>query len=222
MNFHVWSPAFGRQAVSAQSSFQRQESAPVRGFCRLKAGLQTLLAASVLFTLFFTTGCKSTYSETNLTAEPPPLLRGTSRIYVAMPYDASFKKQVALNSGKHTAEALYVALQRYTRGVFMGRFPESAADATESARQHGSEYLIYPHIIKWEDRATEYSGVRDRLELKIDLINVADGKLAFSRDIAATGKWLTEGGDKPDDLLQQPIEEYVNALFRKVERPSAY
>jgi hypothetical protein len=166
-------------------------------------------------------GCKSTYSQKDLTTEPPPLLRGTSRIYVAVPYDASFKNQVALNSGKHTAEALYVALQHYSRSVYMGRFPESAVEAAESAKQHGSEYLIYPHIVKWEDRATEYSGIRDRLELKIDLISLSDGKLAFSREIEATGKWLTEGGDSPDDLLQQPLEEYVNALFRKVERPSA-
>src|SRR5690349_2583148 len=111
------------------------------------------LSLSCLFALTLT-GCKSTYSEKNLTTEPPPLLRGNSRIYVAVPYDASFKKQVALNSGKHTAEALYVALQRYTRSVYMAKFPEAATEAAESAKQHGSEYLIYPHIIKWEDHAT--------------------------------------------------------------------
>jgi hypothetical protein len=183
-----------------------------------------MFARALCFTsllAFLLTGCKSTYSEKNLTTEPPPLLQGSSRIYVAVPYDASFKKQVALNSGKHTAEALYVAFKRYSRGIYMGKFPESATEAVESARRYSAEYLIYPHILKWEDRATEYSGIRDRLELKIDLITLSDGKLAFSREIQATGKWLTEGGDTPNDLLEQPIEEFVNALFRKVERPSA-
>ncbi len=180
-----------------------------------------ILSFASLFALLLT-GCKSTYTETNITSEPPPLLRGNSRLYVAVPYDASFKNQVALNSGKHTAEALYVALTRYTRGVYMGKFPESATDAVESARRYNVDYLVYPHIIKWEDRSTEYTGIRDRLELKIDLIDMKDGHLAFSRDIAATGKWMTEGGDKPDDLLQQPAEEYVNSLFRRIEKPSAY
>src|SRR5690349_20241828 len=167
------------------------------------------------------TGCKSTYSETNVTAEPPPRLRNTSRIYVAVPYDVSFKNQVALSSGRRTAETLFVAFNRYTRSVHMGKFPESASDALDSARRFNAEYLVYPNILKWEDRATEYSGVRDRLDLKIDLIDLQDGRLAFSRQINATGKWLTEGGDSPGDLLEQPIEEYVNALFRRVEKPSA-
>ena len=57
--------------------------------------------------------------------------------------------------------------------------------------------------------------------VKIDLIDMTDGKLAFSRQISATGKWMTEGGDTPKDLLDQPVEEYVNTLFRRVEKPSA-
>jgi len=183
------------------------------------------MIARVLFAicigLMCLTGCKSTYSETNVTTEPPPLLGNSSRIYVAVPFDASFKNQVALSSGKRTAETLFVAFNRYTRSVHMGKFPESASDALENARRFNAEYLVYPNIVKWEDRATEYSGVRDRLELKIDLVNLQDAKLAFSREISATGKWMTEGGDTPGDLLEQPIEEFVNALFRRVEKPSA-
>jgi hypothetical protein len=179
-----------------------------------------LLSAACLGMLLFT-GCKSTYSEKNVTTEPPPLLRNTSRLYVAVPFDASFKNKVALNSGKRTAETIFVALNRYTRSVHMGKFPESASDALESARRFDVEYVVYPNIIKWEDRATEYSGIRDRLEVKIDLVDLADGGLAFSREISATGKWLTEGGDTPGDLLAQPVEEFVNALFRRVAKPSA-
>jgi hypothetical protein len=84
-----------------------------------------------------------------------------------------------------------------------------------------ADYLVYPNIVRWEDRQTEWSGRRDRLELKIDLLDMKDGTLLFSREISATGKWLTEGGDTPKDLLDQPIEEFVNTLFRRVEKPSA-
>jgi hypothetical protein len=166
-------------------------------------------------------GCKSTYSEKNVTAEPPPLLKGSNRIYVAIPFDASFKEVVAQGSGKATAESLFVALKRYARAVYMGKFPESATEALDSAHAVNADYLVYPNIVKWEDRATEWSGRRDRLDLKIDLLDLSDGKLVFSREISATGKWLTEGGDSPKDLLDQPVEEYVNALFRRVEKPSA-
>jgi len=166
-------------------------------------------------------GCESTYSQKDVTKEPPPLLRGSNRLYVAIPFDASFKKVVALNSGRATAESLFTAVKRYARAVYMGKFPESANDALDSARAVNVDYLIYANIIKWEDRATELSGIRDRLELRIDLLDMKDGKLVFSREISATGKWMTEGGDTPKDLLDQPIEEYVNALFRHVEKPSA-
>jgi hypothetical protein len=167
------------------------------------------------------TGCKSTYSEQNMTKEPPPLLRNNSRIYVAMPFDASFKKSVAQGSGKQTAQAIFDALTRYTRSVYLGKFPESASEAIASARAYNADYLVYPNLLKWEDRATEWSGRRDQLQVKIDLIDLNDSHLLFSREITATGKWMTDGGDTPNDLLQKPAEEFVNTLFRKVEKPSA-
>jgi hypothetical protein len=180
-----------------------------RKFCLLALAALTLM------------GCKSTYSEKDNTAGPPPLLRNSSRIYIAVPLDASYKKQVAQGSGKQTAQAVHAALAKYSRVVFIGKIPESTEEALESARRANAEYMIYPHIVNWEDHATEYSGRRDRLDLKLDLIDARDGSLAFSREINATGKWLSDGGDTPGDLLEQPVEEYANTLFRRVEKPSA-
>jgi hypothetical protein len=176
---------------------------------------------SALALALFGASCKSTYSERNVTSEPPPILRNDSRIYVAMPFDATFKKTVAQGSGKQTAQAIFASFNRYTKSVYLGKFPESVAEALESARRYNAEYVVYPHLLKWEDRATEWSGRRDQLEIKIDLIQLAESKLAFSREISGTGKWMSDGGDTPNDLLDQPIEEYVNALFRRVQKPSA-
>ncbi|HTG45964.1 MAG TPA: DUF4823 domain-containing protein [Verrucomicrobiae bacterium] len=167
------------------------------------------------------TACQSTYSEKNITKEPPPLLRSNTRAYVAIPFDAMFKKTVAQGSGKQTAQALFVAFNRYTKSVYLGKFPESTTEALDSARKFNAEYLVYPNIVKWEDRATEWSGRRDRLSLKVDLIDLSTSTIVFSREIEATGKWMTDGGDSPNDLLEQPCEEYVNALFRRIEKPSA-
>jgi hypothetical protein len=179
------------------------------------------IAALGLVTLLFA-GCKSTYTETDLTpGQKPPLLRNTTRVYVALPHDATFKKTVAQGSGKQTAEALFVAFSKYSRLTSIAKFPESASEAIESARQWSADYLLYPTILKWEDRATEYSGRRDRLELKVELIDLKDSKVVFSRNITGTGKWMTDGGDSPADLLEQPVEEFANSLFRRVEKPSA-
>lgn len=185
------------------------------------SALIRLFACAVLAPLFLTGGCKSTYSEKNVTTAPPPLINSENRIYVANPFDASFKGTVAQGSGKQTGQALYTAFNRYAKGVYMGKFPESLAQALESARKYNADYLVYPNLIRWEDRATEWSGRRDRLGVKIDLLDSNSGQLVFSREITATGKWMTDGGDTPADLLAQPCEEYVNALFRRIEKPSA-
>jgi hypothetical protein len=174
-----------------------------------------------LLVLVLASGCTSTYSEKNVTNEPPPILRSNSRIYIAIPFDASFKKTVAQGSGKQTAEELHVVFLRYTKAVFLSRFPESLAEALESARKASAEYLVYPEIIRWEDRATEWSGRRDQLQLKIDLIDLSTSRAVFSREITATGKWMSDGGDSPRDLLGEPLQQYVNALFRRIEKPSA-
>ena len=166
-------------------------------------------------------GCESTYTEKNLSDEPIPLLRNTSRIYVAIPFDASFKNKVAQGSGKQIAEALVTAFSRNTKAVFISKFPESLSEALESARGRNAEYLVYPNLLKWEDRATEWSGRRDRLQVRIDTIDLTDSRVVYSKMIEATGKWMTDGGDTPIDLLEQPAEGYVNSLFRRIETPSA-
>jgi hypothetical protein len=167
------------------------------------------------------TACKSTYSEKELSSEAPPILKSNTRIYVAIPFDATFKDEVVQGSGKQTAQAFQVAFLRYTRSVYMSRFPESLGEALEIARNGHMEYVLYPTIVRWEDRATEFTGRRDRLTIKADLIDLATSKVVFSREFEATGKWMTDGGETPKDLLEQPAEQYVNALFRRIEKPSA-
>ena len=167
------------------------------------------------------TGCKSTYSEKELSTQAPPVLKSNSRIYVAIPFDATFKKEVVQGSGKQTAQAFQVALMRYTRSVYISKFPESLGEALEIGRNGHMEYVLYPSIVKWEDRATEFTGRRDRLIVKADLIDLSTSQVVFSKEIEATGKWMTDGGESPKDLLVQPAEQYANALFRRVEKPSA-
>jgi hypothetical protein len=184
----------------------------------MKALAPLLLIAAALLQA----GCTSTYTEKIPSAEPPPILRSSSRVYVAIPFDATFKKSVAQGSGKTTGQAYYAAFSRYIKGTFLGLGAESLDEALDSARRRRAEYLVYPNILQWQDRATEWSGRRDALHLRVDLIDLSTSKVVFSREFEARGKWMTDGGDSPTDLLGEPAEQYVNALFRRIERPSAF
>lgn len=178
-------------------------------FILLLAGFSTLL------------GCKSKYTETDLTSAGAPVLKSNSRIYVAIPFDVTFKKEVMEGSGKLTAQAFQTAFLKYTRSVYTSKFPESVSEALDIARKGNMEYVLYPTIVKWEDRATEFSGRRDRLTVKAELIDLSTSQVVFAREIEATGKWMTDGGETPKDLLDQPAQQFANAVFRRVEKPSA-
>jgi hypothetical protein len=166
-------------------------------------------------------GCESTINQktTDVTANAAPL-RANSRIYVAMPEDALDKKNPVQGSGKRTALAIEDAFKRHTRNVVMSRAPETLEDALNHARDLSYEYLAFPTILKWQDRQTEWTGVRDKLQLKIDLIAVNSGEVVRTTTIDGKGKWMTDGDETPQDMLAEPIDKFVRTMFRMTYTPT--
>lgn len=160
------------------------------------------------------TGCGSTSKSTPVAGpSQPPQIRTDSRIYVSMPFDALSGKNVAVESGRQTAEAIATALSRYNKRVFMSKIPLSLVEGMEAARKIQAEYMVYPTIIEWRDRATEWSGRRDVLKVRIDLIEVSTEQRIYGREIEARSKWMTDGGDRPGDLLADPAGTFASDLF---------
>jgi hypothetical protein len=83
----------------------------------------------------------------------------------------------------------------------------------EAARAGGHDYLIFPEIKHWEDRATEWSGKSDKIEVRITIIDARTGDLVDSVDVRGKSRWGTFGGDHPQDLLAVPIEDFVAEAF---------
>jgi hypothetical protein len=165
-------------------------------------------------------GCQHTYEEKKVNEAAPPVLQANTRIYIGRPFDATFKEKVVHNSGKSIAEALLIGFNRTTKAAAMSRRPQRVEEALEAAREYRAEYMVYPVILSWEDRATEKSGRRDKLLFRLDLYEVGGGTVVFSREIDAKSRWMTDGGDTPADLLQEPIDNFVQTLFRSFESPS--
>ena len=175
-----------------------------------------MLAAACLFC-----GCHSTYNQTFANPRPDVApLRAGARIYIAMPEDAIDKKNPVQASGRRTAVALEDAFKLQTRSVHTSRLPETLADALTHARERECEWVAFPTIIKWQDRPTEWNGVRDKLELKIDLISVATGEVVRTTHIEAKSKFMSDGEDAPQDLLAEPVDKFVRSLFRVSYLPS--
>jgi hypothetical protein len=167
-------------------------------------------------------GCQNTYKQdiTEVKAASAPMT-SKSRVYIAMPEDAMDKKEPVPSSGKRTALALQEAFTRQTKFVTVAKVPETLADAIEHARNVNADFVAFPTILEWKDRPTEWTGVRDRLQLQIDVIEVSTGETIRSTKIQGTSRWMTDGEDAPQDLLADPVDKFVRGLFRVIMTPSA-
>jgi hypothetical protein len=169
----------------------------------------------------FVSGCEHSAHETPTGQITGPKLKTDSIVYVAVPPDALYKKDLAIDSGRQTAELIRTHFAKYARKAYVGRHVETFAEALATASKFNCTYLAYPWLLQWEDHATEFSGVRDKVEIKIEVAEVPSGNILHSKTIAGTGVWLTSGGESPRDILTEPVAKYVASLFQTVRTPSA-
>ena len=169
-------------------------------------------ALTTLFLALFILGCEHTYEvqRTNVGTEK---LKSSGSAYVALPNDGRFEQTLYHGSGKKLANAILIAFSPYLKTVVIGEKIERLDQALKTAGNGNHTYLIYPEILHWEDRATEWSGKQDRIIVKVTLTNVATGETLDSGIIKGTSKWGTWGGDHPEDLLAEPLNNYAVSLF---------
>lgn len=170
------------------------------------------LLASAILAILTATGCKTTTVQPTVSALGTKLDRG-SIIYVATPQDSSYGGKPYQGSGATVASAFDAALSRYADSVIVGERRELTSELVAIAKEKKCSYLFIPKIMHWEDRATEWSGKRDRMELFVRIIRVEDGVELGSAEIKGKSAWASFGGDHPEDLVKAPVQEFVTGLF---------
>ena len=158
------------------------------------------------------TACVHTYEV------PPPVgplrLSSEPSFYVARAEDGQDARPATYElSGQRTTDAVVAALEKRGCRASSGTQVESFDQNLEAAREAGSDYLVVPDILNWEDRATEWSGKPDRIAIRMIVTDVASGEVADDRTIRGKSRWLTFGGDHPQDLLAVPLEQWAEQLF---------
>ena len=164
-----------------------------------------LLLVSLLF------GCADTHkltrNGTNLKLDP------SVSLYISVPLDGRYGQTIYHGSGLTTTQAVLKAFSVHMINIETGREYQSFNDALEYAKAHNHKYLIFPSILEWEDRATEWSGIPDRVSIKVAIIATSSGRAIDSAIVEGESGLGTFGGDKPQDLLAKPIKDYVSLLF---------
>ena len=75
-------------------------------------------------------------------------------------------------------------------------------------------YYVKPEILQWEDRNTEWSGKKDKIEIQIAVYDAVTKQELANSTYTGRSKWATFGGDHPQDLLAEPTNEYVSGLYK--------
>ena len=166
----------------------------------------------VLFAaIVFLSGCSATYQQQVVKRPQSPLERGKG-IFVSTPKNGWYGKTEYQNSGKMTANAVKAAFSRFSNNVFVSE-QCLGLECLKLIPTERYEYYIEPEILHWEDRATEWSGLPDKIEIKISVYDARLGTELASSILTARSKWATFGGDHPQDLLPEPLNQYIESLY---------
>ena len=168
----------------------------------------------ILAMLTLLSGCADTH---NLVRSNPvgvaAKLTSKDSFYIAVSKDVVYGDDKNEGSGLTLSQILQSSVVKRARRVEIGTVHKSFDDALLYARSKSFKYLIYPTILHWEDHATEWNGVADKVEVKVEVVESATDIIVDTAIISGRSGIATFGGDKPQDLLPIPVEEFISSLF---------
>ena len=133
-------------------------------------------------------------------------------ILISVPENGWYGEKTYTNSGKETAKAVKNAFLKHSKIVVISDSCKKE-DCLKSIDVEKYAYYVKPEILHWEDRATEWSGRADKVKIQVVVYDSSSKKQIAEFSYSAKSKWLTFGGDQPQDLLQKSLDHYVNLLF---------
>jgi len=164
-----------------------------------------------VFTAFLVVGCAATYTE-NRSDDEGVQLMVTKGVYIIMPADGRYGEKAYENSGQMTAAVVDVEFSKFTSEVKVSDACD-LDDCLSTLNESEYGYLVDTEILNWEDRATEWSGKPDRISVKMSVYDLSTGDRLSHVILEGKSKWATMGGDHPQDLLPEPVGQYVASLY---------
>lgn len=154
-------------------------------------------------------GCASEFEvrRSNPSTKPPELSR-TDSVYVVLPADGTSGTNSSFGPGHYAATAVAEFFAKSCGKAVTGDKVELPDEGLATARSRQFTYCANPKILHWEDRATEWSGKRDKASLGLTITRVSTGQVIDDATIEGIGTWWTLGGLHPQDLLDRMMDQY--------------
>ena len=165
----------------------------------------------LLLCVILLSGCAATYNQVNLLTPTAKLISGKS-VLIATPENGYYGNREYRTSGRLTVLAVNAAFAKFTNAIKVSSECKDLSCLKEKEKEPFDYYAI-PEILHWEDRATEWSGIPDKIEIKLSIFESAAEKEIASTIISGKSKWATFGGDHPQDLLPEPLDKFIASLY---------
>ena len=170
---------------------------------------------AVTICIVLSMSCAAKYEAIRSGAFPEhPRLPGDASFVVVVSDDGSFAGKLYGGSGKATTMEIVRALSTCSSRVEAMPTPGTLDEGVEHTKALGLTHYVHPTIQHWEDRATEWSGKRDKISILLQVVDVGSGEMIDSMTLNAKSKSATFGGDHPQELLPKLLDEYVSGLCR--------
>ncbi len=161
-------------------------------------------------------GCSATYEQAPTSSPDGGLADRLERggaVAIAVPADGAYGSEQYPRSGQFTAEAFASAFRPYTDTVTVIDNCQSLECIRRLDAGGQYDYVVVPAIMRWEDRATEWTGKPDQVRIGVTVFEAGSGKPLASTEMAGKSQWATLGGDHPQDLLEEPVSAFVRSLY---------
>lgn len=159
-----------------------------------------------------TISCASTYEHTELQSVSAAL-DSAQGVLISTPKDGWYADKEYRNSGAMTANAIRAAFSKHASKVEVVNTCHGD-DCLSSIDIERFGYYVKPEILQWEDRATEWSGKKDIIEIQLAVYDAVTKQELANSTYTGKSKWASFGGDHPQDLLAEPTNEYVSGLYK--------
>lgn len=167
---------------------------------------------ALLALVLLVSGCASV-RYTRLIEEPAPKLNSSGSAYILAPVNGMYHGKEMTRSGKIMSNVVYSVFLKHFNRVEIAPVGEKYEEGFQKAKTGGFTYLINTKILLWEDHATEWSGLWDRIDMQLGIYDVSSSKLLDSIGFKGHGTWLTFGGYHPQNIVERSIDDYVDSLF---------
>lgn len=157
-------------------------------------------------------GCATSRVDTHISQKSK--IDKTKLIYVMQAKDGIYGGTVYHGSGLYVSKRILTTLRR-TQPIAQLVEKTDEVEAVKIAKEKGASYLMVPELIHWEDRATAWSGYRDKVEIGLRLLRLEPVEVISSRSYYGTNNSITFLNTKPEDLLNEDFDKFINDFLEK-------